>query len=639
LDSHLASADVELHAAMQSSAEITELLNAAVQPVPGVSFTYEGANDPTYPRKLVFSAEPADGVLFHWVWGDGTDKTHTLPTTNKTYSLDGTYTVQLTVTDANGLTGSSMQQVVVAFDLDPVPPDPDPDPGFDVLAELQRVTLDLTMPIQTGKTISVPIGGDFQSALFSARPGDVIELANGGKWSGNFVLPNYGSETTEWVLIRPADMSNVPAQGTRMTAGLAASASLPILESINNQGALTTEVAAHHFRLIGIEVTVPSHITNGGLLRMGSGYETTIAELPHHLVFDRVYVHGTPTGNARRGIVLNCGWAAVVDSALTELHEQGSDSQAICAWNGSGPFHIENNMFEAASENIMFGGGDPAVPGLIATDVTIARNYFTKQMVWQGQGWVVKNLLEMKAVIRCLIEGNVMEYCWQDGQGGSAINLKSVNQEGTCPTCGCEDITFRLNVIHHTGSGFMLMGVDVGAMRIMTRTTIVNNVVFGIDLPPDYQGDGRGFLINNKPADLLIAHNSIFGCTNMAVCFGGPMDEPPTGLRIRDNIMDSGEYGVKGPGMGTKDVLGCFPNYFAGNVIVGPGGAPAVDYPPDNYVATSRTSVGFAPDYSLSSSSPYKGKGTDGMDPGADMVAVRAAIAGVTDLPNVRMPG
>jgi Family of unknown function (DUF6130) len=43
--------------------------------------------------------------------------------------------------------------------------------------------------VQTGSTINVPAGGDFQSALNNAHPGDTILLAAGATYVGNFVLP------------------------------------------------------------------------------------------------------------------------------------------------------------------------------------------------------------------------------------------------------------------------------------------------------------------------------------------------------------------------------------------------------------------------------------------------------------------
>ena len=42
----------------------------------------------------------------------------------------------------------------------------------------------------------------------------------------------------------------------------------------------------------------------------------------------------------RRGIALNSGATAVIDSHLADFKEVGADSQAIAGWNGPGPFKI-----------------------------------------------------------------------------------------------------------------------------------------------------------------------------------------------------------------------------------------------------------------------------------------------------------
>ena len=51
------------------------------------------------------------------------------------------------------------------------------------------VTLDTTPVAPTGKTISVGAGQDLQAALDSAQPGDVVSIAAGATFTGNFVLP------------------------------------------------------------------------------------------------------------------------------------------------------------------------------------------------------------------------------------------------------------------------------------------------------------------------------------------------------------------------------------------------------------------------------------------------------------------
>lgn len=78
---------------------------------PTSSFTYS-ATDLT----VTFSdaSSDSDGTIISWSWifGDGSTSTAQNPT--HTYSSAGTYTVQLTVTDNEGATGSSSQNVTVS---------------------------------------------------------------------------------------------------------------------------------------------------------------------------------------------------------------------------------------------------------------------------------------------------------------------------------------------------------------------------------------------------------------------------------------------------------------------------------------------------------------------------------------------
>src|SRR5439155_6309552 len=97
-------------------------------------------------------------------------------------------------------------------------------------------------------------------------------------------------------------------------------------------------------------------------------------DLPHHIVFDRCYLHGDPTKGARRGIAMNSRYAAVIDSYLSDFKEVGADSQAIDGWNGPGPFKIVNNYLEGAGENVMFGGTDPSIADLVPSDIEIRHN-------------------------------------------------------------------------------------------------------------------------------------------------------------------------------------------------------------------------------------------------------------------------
>jgi len=93
----------------------------------------------------------------------------------------------------------------------------------------------------------------------------------------------------------------------------------------------------------------------------------------------------TPPGpGQKRCIALNAAEVAIRDSFIAECKTVGQDSQAIGGWNGPGPYVIENNYLEAAGENVLLGGSDPAIANLVADGVTFRRNYVSRPMAWRS---------------------------------------------------------------------------------------------------------------------------------------------------------------------------------------------------------------------------------------------------------------
>ena len=116
-------------------------------------------------------------------------------------------------------------------------------------------------------------------------------------------------------------------------------------------------------------------------------------------------------------------------------------------------------------------------------------------------------------------------------------------------------------------------------------------------------------------------------------------DAPAVGFYMVDNVLSHNWGGVFGDykGEGNAALSAYAPGaVLAKNVLYGTDGWPGYNpdiYPAGNYFAGVVGNVGFTNyaggDLSLGASSPYKGKASDGTDPGADFVALRAAIAGV----------
>src|SRR5207245_10670395 len=98
--------------------------------------------------------------------------------------------------------------------------------------------------------IFVPSGGDLQSALDNANPGDTSMLEAGGTLTGNFVLPVKSGAAMITIRSSAPDAA-LPAASTRIDPSYASQ--LPKLRSPNNGPALATAAAAHHYTLMFLE--------------------------------------------------------------------------------------------------------------------------------------------------------------------------------------------------------------------------------------------------------------------------------------------------------------------------------------------------------------------------------------------------
>jgi hypothetical protein len=564
--------------------------------------------------------------------------------------------------------------------------------NFDGPAELPRVLMQTAIHDSpaSGKVIRVRAGEDAAEAVEEASCGDTVQLQAGATFR-RLVLPAKKCDDSHWIIIRTsAPDSKLPPEGTRLEPCYAGVTSLPgrpsfhctssenVLAKIEfngkaGSGPVIIAAGANHYRLIGLEVT---RIVSTAVVYNLIGPDQSPAD---HLIFDRMWIHGTAQSETVRGVMLShIRYGAVIDSYLSDFHcvaKSGGcvDSQAIAGGSGDdpmGPFKIVNNFLEAAAESIELGGSAAkATP----EDVEIRRNHMFKPLIWMrgqpsfvggldGNPFIVKNLFEIKNAVRVLFEGNVLENTWGGfSQAGFAILLGPKNQAigplNVCPICQVTDVTIRYCTISHVAGGFQLgngLSSNGGVPKDGGRYSIHDIIVDDIQ-PELYNGRGIFAQISTAPGvtqivplhDVSIDHVTAFP-PRILFNFGGPVTEPKMShLSITNNIFLGADKPVTstgggvdrncaaGPASKSLDLVlhSCFSSYnFQNNVIIGGRGG----WPKGTSTASKLTDVGFVNpkdgnggEYRLTPTSKFKRAGSDGKDAGADIDTIERATTGV----------
>lgn len=497
-----------------------------------------------------------------------------------------------------------------------------------------EVAIDTREPVAAAKAgasvqTNVPAGADLQNYINRARPGDVLLLEPGATYVGNFTLPALPEQSSaipaQYITIRSAaDNSQFPAAG-RVTPEHAEW--MPTIRSSNGGSALATKPGAHHWRLQWLAFEANSGGA-GNIISLGDGSDAQrdAASVPHHLILDGLVIRGDAARGQKRAIALNSAATEIRNSDIRDIKADGQDSQAICGWNGPGPFVIENNYLEAAGENVMFGGSDPSIRDLVPSDITIRHNYVTKSLDWRGSRWTVKNLLELKNARRVLIDSNVFENNWVAAQTGYALLFKPVNQDGKAPWSDVSDITLQYNIVRHVSSAINVLGTDYEHPSAHMRgLQIRHNLFYDVDASR-WAGDGRFLLIGGGPAHIVIDHNTVIQSGSVMQLYGTQNGKPWVieDLQFTNNLTRHNQFGVIGESAGIgRSAITAYVSHdeFRRNVLAG---GDQSRYPPDNlFPSVGELMAQFMDtahdDYRLRTTSGFRVAGTDGSMLGANM--------------------
>ncbi len=511
-----------------------------------------------------------------------------------------------------------------------------------------------------GATIVVSAGQSVSAKLSKVVCGDVVTLAAGATFSP-FMLPAKGCNASNYITIRTSSPnSSLPPEGTRISPCYAGVASLPnrpaypctnptnVMAQVNvsavNGAGIFFAAGADYYRFIGIEVT-----RSGGTGTIKNLINTNGA---NHVIFDRMWLHGTDTDSTLYGITLDTSnYVAVIDSYLNNFHCPSTvtscvDNKAITGGSSAttpeGTWKIVNDFLEGAAENVGFGIPNTGL-ALAPTDIEIRHNYFYKPTSWMlgdpnynGLAFAVRDHIVFKNGSRALIEGNILQNSWAGfgtayGQEvGPAIILtpRTAGGVASCPGCWVTDITVRYNYASHLpqaiaftspnnvtekyGSGNNNFSVhddvfdDLNYNGCSGCSTVFTNAIYGgtnaVVPPPD---DVLQNLTINHITE--VSSGTPIGMLKLG---GTTAAYPPqeSNIVITNSIFYAGTNGFGTPGGGTANCEDIFPGQpeaifnncwssysFAANVVV--GGSllkfKNLTWPATTYLPTVPTTIQF----------------------------------------------
>ena len=173
--------------------------------------------------------------------------------------------------------------------------------------------------------IFVKGGDDLQVALDRAVPGDTIKLEARATFEGSFVLPKKTGETFITITTSAADL--LPATGERIDPSKHLPA-FPRLMPSGNEPVIRTSAGSHHYRFVGVEFGGTKDGV-GNIIQIGTASERTVDDIPHHIEFDRVYIHSTSPLGQRRGIAANGRHIKIVNSNISNIKRKGDRKSVV----------------------------------------------------------------------------------------------------------------------------------------------------------------------------------------------------------------------------------------------------------------------------------------------------------------------
>jgi hypothetical protein len=300
-------------------------------------------------------------------------------------------------------------------------------------------------------------------------------------------------------------------------------------------------------------------------------------------------------------------------------------------------------------------GGRAQWNGIQPTNITTTRNYLYKNPWWQ-QRWPggAKDYIEVKTCINCTYTANIFQ-----GACAAAIafEVAQTGSNGGSPWDTIVNNLFENNLMLGDANGIYmpLNGAQPSGNFFASNVpghdiTVTNNLWQRVVHACGNNQDNSGFLQTAGGYNVTVTHNTIRNVKSVDPVFNAAGEGTgQTNLAFKDNVVNYGRSGFNHNSPG--GYVGAWPpNGIAEekNIVVtdgaltndpaGPGQVP------NSYRVPNDAAVGFVDvvgadgggdirGYALANSSQFKGGASDGKDPGVDIDALLAALAGGPPIP------
>jgi hypothetical protein len=414
-------------------------------------------------------------------------------------------------------------------------------------------------PAPQGPAVTVTDGAKLPAALAEALPGTTILLPPDLVYAGDALILTGRGLTIRCSVDLAAGRIDLTTPLPRILA--------PV----------HIRAGAEGLTFLGIEHQVGATQT---AVSIGTDTETDIERLPDNITHDRCRILADPSLGAKRGVAANGRKYTCINSHLGVFWQVGTDTQAIAAWNGVGPYWIENNYLAAAGENVMLGGADSRVPGDGPKALTMRRNWLHKPEWLRTKRGTVKNIFELKNCVGFVVTENILEGCWTDSQTGSAVLMTPRNQGGTRPDSTVTDGVFSRNVILNVeGNGIVLQGFDDEKPSTIKgrNVDIEDNIIASLKSAVFISRGWDGLRIRRNTAPIQRSSFLAFSAPAAKLADGTRLDGTvadlkflTNGLEVVGNLADGGSYVISGsgftPGLPTLQALA--PGYAWGENVI-----------------------------------------------------------------------